>query len=57
MEEEHKVEQEQRRSACSLDTPDSTNAKLPGKFKPESGTKPIEEFVTLPPKTYSFKCC
>ena len=40
---------------CNLDTSDNTNEKLTGKFKHEFGSKLIEEFVILSPKTYSFK--
>ena len=32
-----------------------TNNKVPGKFKHEFGSKVIEEFMALSPKTYSFK--
>ena len=32
-----------------------TNNKFPGKYKHELGSKVIEEFIALSPKTYSFK--
>ena len=37
------------------DIPIKTNNKVPGKFKPELGSRIIEEFIALSPKTYSFK--
>ena len=39
----------------NLEPPIKTNIKVPGKFKHEMGSKIIEEFVALTPKTYSFK--
>ena len=39
----------------NLEPPIKTNKKVPGKFKHELGSRIIEEFVTLSPKTYSFK--
>ena len=39
----------------NLEPPIKTNNKVPGKFKHETGSKIIEEFVALTPKTYSFK--
>ena len=39
----------------NLDTPVKTNNKVPGKFKHELGSRIIEEFIALSPKTYSFK--
>ena len=39
----------------NLEPPIKTNNKVPGKFKHEMGSKIIEEFVALTPKTYSFK--
>ena len=39
----------------NLDIPIKTNNKVPGKFKHELGTRIIEEFIALSPKTYSFK--
>ena len=39
----------------NLDKPIKTNNKIPGKFKHELGSKVIEEFVVLKPKTYSIK--
>ena len=39
----------------NLDCPIKTNNKFPGKFKHEMGSNVIEEFLTLTPKTYSFK--
>ena len=36
------------------DIPIKTN-KVPGKFKHELGSRIIEEFIALSPKTYSFK--
>ena len=38
-----------------LDSPIKTNNKVPGNFKHEFGSKIIGEFITLSPKTYSFK--
>ena len=37
------------------DIPIKTNNNVPGKFKHELGSKIIEEFVVLKPKTYSIK--
>ena len=39
----------------NLDKPIKTNNKIPGKFKHELGSKVIEKFVVLKPKTYSIK--
>ena len=39
----------------NLEQPTKTNNKVPGKFKRELGSKVIEEFIALSPKTYSFK--
>ena len=39
----------------NLDIPIKTNNKVPRKFKHELGSKIIEEFIALSPKTYSFK--
>ena len=39
----------------NLDIPIKTNNKVPGKFKHEFGSKIIEGFIVLKPKTYSFK--
>ena len=39
----------------NLDIPIKTNKKVPGKFKHELGSKIIEEFIALSPKTYNFK--
>ena len=39
----------------NLDPPIKTNNKVPGKFKHELGSKVIEGFIALSPKTYSFK--
>ena len=39
----------------NLDIPIKTNNKVPGKFKHELGSRIIEEFIVLTPKTYSFK--
>ena len=39
----------------NLDKPIKTNNKIPGKFKHELGSKVVEEFVVLKPKTYSIK--
>ena len=36
------------------DAPIKTNKKFPSKFKPELGSRKIEEFIALSPKTYSF---
>ena len=41
----------------NLDPPIKTNIKVLGKFKHELGTRIIEEFIALSPKTYSFKDC
>ena len=43
------------RSGGFPDPPNKTNNKVPGKFKNEMGSRIIEEFVALTPKTYSFK--
>ena len=40
---------------CNLNPPIKTNNKVPGKFKHELGSKIIEEFIVLKPKTYSIK--
>ena len=42
-------------SMSNLEQPIKTNNQVPGKFKHELDTKDIEEFITLSPKTYSFK--
>ena len=39
----------------NLEVPIKTNNKVPGKFKHELGSRIIEEFIALSPKTYSFK--
>ena len=39
----------------NLDIPIKTNNKVPGKFKHELGSRIIQEFTALSPKTYSFK--
>ena len=39
----------------NLEAPIKTNNKVPGKFKHELGSRIIEEFIALSPKTYSFK--
>ena len=39
----------------NLEIPIKTNNKDPGKFKRELGSRFIEEFIALSPKTYSFK--
>ena len=39
----------------NLDIPIKTNNKVPGKFKHELGSRIIEEFIALSPKTHSFK--
>ena len=39
----------------NLDIPIKTNNNVPGKFKHELGSRIIEEFIALSPKTYSFK--
>ena len=39
----------------NLEPPIKTNNKVPGKIKHELGSKVIEEFTALSPKTYSFK--
>ena len=39
----------------NLEPPVKTNIKVPGKFKRELGSRIIEEFIALSPKTYSFK--
>ena len=38
-----------------LEAPIKTNNKVPGKIKLEMGSRIIEEFIALSPKTYSFK--
>ena len=38
----------------NLDIPIKTNNKVPGKFKHELGSRIVEEFIALSPKTYSF---
>ena len=43
------------RSGAFPDPPIKTNNKVPGRFKQELGSKVIEEFIALSPKTYSFK--
>ena len=42
-----------RFSECSLDSPIKANNKVPGELKNELGSKEIEEFIVLKPKTYS----
>ena len=37
------------------DIPIKTNNKVPGKFKHELGSKIMEEFIVLKPKTFSIK--
>ena len=39
----------------NLDPPIKTNNKVPVKFKHELGSRIIKEFISLSPKTYSFK--
>ena len=39
----------------NLKPPIKTKNKVTGKFKHELGSKVIEEFIALSPKTYSFK--
>ena len=39
----------------SLEQPIKTNIKVPAKFKHKLGSRTIEEFIALSPKTYSFK--
>ena len=39
----------------NLEPPIKTNNKFPGKFKHALGSRIIEEFIALSPKTYSFK--
>ena len=39
----------------NLNPPIKTYSKVPGKFKHELGSKIIEEFIVLKPKTYSIK--
>ena len=39
----------------NLDIPIKTNNKVPGKFKHKLGSRIIQEFIALSPKTYSFK--
>ena len=41
--------------SSNLDIPIETNNKVPDKFKHDFGSKIIIEFITLSPKTYSFK--
>ena len=39
----------------NLEPPIKINNKAPGKIKHELGSKIVEEFIALSPKTYSFK--
>ena len=39
----------------NLQKPIKTNNKLPGKFKQELGSRIIEKFLAMSPKTYTFK--
>ena len=39
----------------NLEAPIKTNSKSPGEFKQELGSRIIEAFIALSPKTYSFK--
>ena len=39
----------------NLDPPIKTKNKVPGKFKYELGSRSVEEFIALSPKTYSFR--
>ena len=39
----------------NLEPPIKTKNKVPGKFKHELGSRIIEEFIALSPKTYSFR--
>ena len=39
----------------NLDRPMKTNNEIPGKLKHELGSRVIEEFIALSPKTFSFK--
>ena len=39
----------------NLEAPIKTNNKVPGKFKDELGSKILENFTALSPKTYSLK--
>ena len=39
----------------NLEQPIKTNNKIPGNFKHELGSRIIEEFIALSPKTYSFR--
>ena len=39
----------------NLDIPIKTNNEVPGKFRHELGSRFIEEFIALSPKTYSFE--
>ena len=41
----------------NLDIPIKTDNKVPCKFKHEMGSRIIEEFIALSPKTHSFKNC
>ena len=45
----------QHMDLSNLEPSIKTNNKVPGKFKHELGSKVIEEFIVLSPKTYSFK--
>ena len=39
----------------NIEAPIRTRNKVPGKFKHELGSRMIEEFIALSPKTYCFK--
>ena len=39
----------------NFETPIKTNNNVPGKFRHELGSKAVEEFILIKPKTYSFK--
>ena len=46
---------DEHKDLSNLDIPIKTNNKVPGKFKHELGSRIIEEFIALSPKTFSFK--
>ena len=45
---------EEQMDLSNLEKPIKTNNKVPGKFRHELGSRIIEEFIALSPKTYSF---
>ena len=45
----------EHKDLSNLEPPIKTNKKVPGKFKHELGSRIIEEFIALPPKSNSFE--